>query len=308
MSDLQFMVPPDSSAVKDHSLLAYALAYAEHGWPVFSLHSMVNGKCSCRQQCTSPGKHPRTPNGFYAATTDEAKIKAWWSIEPPANIGVPTGRMSGLVVLDIDPKHSGPDSWGQVSAGQTPIVTATTTTGSGGTHYIFQNPGVSLKNSESEIAPGLDTRAEGGYIVAPPSNHISGGCYSWVSLIEPAVVPAWLLALWPKLGQVSNTPPPAVLGDVTDGHRNSTLVSWAGSMHRRGMSRAAILAALLVENETRCKPPLAEKVVHTIVNSMSRYPLGTPAPLRQKAKQGRSGTHRNSHPVIHLPDVEVQSS
>ena len=87
-----------------NSNLQTALALAKRGWPVFPLHNPTRrGCCSCgKPTCGSPGKHPRTRNGFKAATTDPNRIRDWWKQWPHANIGLATGERSGLVVLDID--------------------------------------------------------------------------------------------------------------------------------------------------------------------------------------------------------------
>jgi len=81
--------------------LPAALAYAVAGWPVVPLHTPTStGGCSCgRAACASAGKHPRTRHGFRDASTDPARITAWWRRWPDANVGVRTGE---LVVLDVD--------------------------------------------------------------------------------------------------------------------------------------------------------------------------------------------------------------
>src|SRR5207249_3496570 len=89
------------------SMLDAALRYAGRGWAVIPLHSVdESGNCSCGNgECKSPGKHPLTKNGRNDASTDEARIRAWWSKAPAANVAIATG--SGLAVLDIDPRHGG---------------------------------------------------------------------------------------------------------------------------------------------------------------------------------------------------------
>ena len=81
-----------------------ALKYAALGLRVHPLHSIVDGHCSCDggSACTHPGKHPRTPNGVKDATIDRKTIKAWWNKWPSANIGIATGRVSDIFVLDVD--------------------------------------------------------------------------------------------------------------------------------------------------------------------------------------------------------------
>src|ERR1039457_6496513 len=78
--------------------------YAKHGFPVFPVHTVTGGKCSCEApECDHPGKHPRTMRGFKEATTDLQRIAGWWRRWPDANIGIATGKASGLLVVDVDP-------------------------------------------------------------------------------------------------------------------------------------------------------------------------------------------------------------
>ena len=80
-----------------------ALAYVRMGWAVFPLHSVRDGKCTCKKpQCKDQGKHPRTHHGFKDASKDPEQIKSWWKQWPDANVGVRTGSESGIWVLDVD--------------------------------------------------------------------------------------------------------------------------------------------------------------------------------------------------------------
>ena len=162
-------------------MLSHALEYAEQGRHVFPLHSPVNGKCSCgNPECENPAKHPRTAHGLLDATTDESTITEWWTDWPDANIGIRTGQISGIVVLDVDAHKGGLDSWTELQDVNGRVDTLTCHTGGGGLHLYFKAPEDHLlKSGSAEIAPGLDTRAEGGYVVAPPSLHISGRRYQW---------------------------------------------------------------------------------------------------------------------------------
>ena len=93
-----------------HQNLAAALDYGRRGWAVVPLHTLTGDGCSCgRLDCSSPGKHPRIKTGadHSAASTDAEQISQWWSLWPDANIGLVTGRRSGLLVVDVDPRHGG---------------------------------------------------------------------------------------------------------------------------------------------------------------------------------------------------------
>ena len=94
-----------------------ALRLARRGFEVLPCHATGVGGCSCRQpDCGSPGKHPRTRRGLHDATTDPAEIGQWWRQWPTANVGVRTGAVSGLVVIDIDPEHGGLDTMRSLAA------------------------------------------------------------------------------------------------------------------------------------------------------------------------------------------------
>jgi hypothetical protein len=136
-----------------------ALAYAKMSIPVFP--------------CKPGGKEPLTSHGHLDASTDPERIRAWWSRWPDANIAMPTGKRSGLVVVDVDPEHGGYDSLAELhEEGHELPLTATIKTGGRvpGVHHYFNYPeGVEIRNSASKLGPGLDIRGEGGYVIVPPS-------------------------------------------------------------------------------------------------------------------------------------------
>ncbi len=158
-----------------------AIGYANRGWPVFPVHYPNDGECSCgKPNCKSPAKHPMTPQGLKDATTNVATIDVWWSRWPNANIGIVTGRVSGIVVVDVDAKSGGLETWAELQDIHGRVDTLTAVTGGGGRHFFFAAPpGLDLKSTAGVLGAGIDTRAEGGYIVAPPSLHISGDRYEW---------------------------------------------------------------------------------------------------------------------------------
>jgi Bifunctional DNA primase/polymerase, N-terminal len=162
---------------RQSAMIRAALSYAARGVPVFP--------------CEPSGKRPLTPNGFWEATTDERRIRAWWRRWPEANIGVPTGRGSGLLVLDVD-AGDGLEALAELELlrGQPP-KTARARTGGGGKHVYFRySKDVEVRNSQGYLGPGLDIRAEGGYVVVPPSR--TTGPYEWVERSRPADA-SWLL-------------------------------------------------------------------------------------------------------------------
>ncbi|MEN3273440.1 MAG: putative primase/helicase, partial [Actinomycetota bacterium] len=157
-----------------------AVIYARRGWEVFPCHSPAKGSgaCTCAHvDCGSPAKHPRVKGGLNAATTDEDVIRRWWASWPSANVAIRTGAASGLVVVDIDPDHGGDRSLDALLSEHGPLPTGRTIrTGSGGRHLYFSHPGHSIPNDAGRrLGAGLDVRGDGGYVIAPPSVHASGG-------------------------------------------------------------------------------------------------------------------------------------
>lgn len=140
-------------------ILTAALKLAHAGKPVFP----------CKRN-----KMPFTTHGFKDATTDTEQIKSWWQKWPDALLAMPTGDASGLLVLDVDLPH-GPASLAALEAQHGPLqVTLEASTRSGGRHIYFQHvPGIGC--STGKLGPGLDIRADGGYVIVPPSPG-----YSWV--------------------------------------------------------------------------------------------------------------------------------
>ena len=277
-----------------------ALEYARRlQWAVFPIYEMTEaGECSCgHEKCTSPGKHPRTKNGHNDASTDPECIQTMWSRCPNANIGVQTGPASGIDVLDIDFRSGGEQSFDNlVAANGEPPRTVAQSTGGGGRHLFFRCD--EEMRSRSGVVPGVDIRAGGGYIIVPPSNHISGDRYTWESSGHPAVVD---IAPWPQewleaLQADSRAPAPQQGDSIIEGGRNATLTRLAGTMRNRAMSEAAIRAALLVTNDERCNPPLLQSEVSSIAQSVARYEPGVP-PL------GRS--EQNERQIVFTPASSI---
>lgn len=174
-----------------------ALEYAARGWPVLPCHAPTQyGGCSCgHRQCSSPGKHPRLQHGLREASSDTATVTRWWSRWPDANVAVLTGAASGLVVIDVDRRHGGDRTLEELVArhGRLPR-TATVQTGDG-VHLYFAHPGTRVTNDSGQrFGRGLDVRGDGGYVLAPPSLHVSGRKYlrlERMNFIAP--LPQWMI-------------------------------------------------------------------------------------------------------------------
>ena len=178
-------------------LMQEALSYAGYGWRVFPVHYIQsNGSCSCGQaECGSIGNHPRTKHGIKDATTDEARIRRWWQVEPKANIGIATGN--GLLVITLDPRKGGDEA----SLESITLIPGTTTvmTDDGGLHFYFAyDPSLQLGNTTGKLGPGIDTHGENGYVLAPPSTSTSDRKYMWMitaEMLAPQPLPQKLIEL-----------------------------------------------------------------------------------------------------------------
>ena len=218
-----------------------------------------------------PDKTPLTKHGLKDATQTQLGVKEYWTRWPDAGIALVT---DGLVVLDFDSKHGGAESKTVIETkyGQLPR-TRIHRTGGGGLHYIYRNPnGTDIRNTVGLGGyQGVDLRANGGYIVAPPSPHESGARYEVIDNSEIAPAPVWLMGLTTKkqMTQAETIPEGQ---PILEGQRNATLASLAGTMRRPGMSQEAIEAALLEVNRKQCQPPLSEDEVKAIAQSVARYP------------------------------------
>jgi len=201
-------------------LLTTALAYAARRWLILPLHTPDAEGCSCGQDCGgSRGKHPRTPHGLYDASRQPDQLWRWWQRWPDANIGIRTGQGSSLVVLDVDVRHGGDGSLCALEALYERLPpTLTAHSGGGGQHRYFRHPGGPLLPNRIEVGgyAGLDVRADGGYIVAPPSRHQSGQLYRWQEPIQPLVaLPDWLCVLFAQRTPPASPLPPHLRGRAT---------------------------------------------------------------------------------------------
>jgi hypothetical protein len=241
-------------------LLKTALKFAERNISVFPLK----------------GKTPLTPHGFKDASSDPARVTAMFNAAKSATgFGVPTGGFSGLVVVDRDG-----DSEEAQRIWDTLPPTREVSTGRG-THRYYRVPkGTTLKSRK--LAPDVDLKADGGYVVAAGSLHASGVIYRVSDEREMAELPSHLLtepevSPQPVKEQRTLKPSPVVFeddgGPIHEGVRNRTLFFLALSLKDFGASPESALQTLLTQNESRCVPALDGSEVHGIVKSAYRYPV-----------------------------------
>ena len=173
------------------------------GWAVIPVHSVHEGRCTCgRDDCPSPGKHPRVRWERYTRELpDEDTVEAWFRRWPDSNLGVVTGAVSGVAVLDVDPRAGGDRSLERLGAMWMGIPsTVEAATGGGGRHLWFS---IDEPVPSAVLAPGLELKADGGMVVVPPSLHASGGEYRWVDGHSPDDLD---LAPLPALARIDSHP------------------------------------------------------------------------------------------------------
>jgi len=253
------------------SALEAALRCAEHGWPVLP--------------CEPEGKRPATRHGLCDATTDQTRIASWWRSQPNANLAVTTGRPSGIVVLDVD----GEEGWDSLHAledeyGELPETTSVTTP-RGGQHFYFGWPGALVKTSAGDVAPGLDIRGDGGYVLVPPSSVDRRG-YEVDERCGIAGMPGWLLERTGRTGAQDGTAQPAetwvrmVSEGVAEGSRNQSMARLVGHLLRKYVDVDLVAMLAHLTNETRWRPPLPSGEVDQIIDSIARTEL--------RRRQGRT--------------------
>lgn len=253
-----------------NKLLKTALFYAsEYGWAVFP----VNGKT----------KKPHTYHGCKDAKKDPGAIKSWWNRYPDAAIGVATGSMSNLVVIDEDiDENKGLNGYEAVRKweqehGDLP-ETVTAITGRGGNHLYFHYEGSDIKN-RAGILEGVDVRGEGGYVIAPPSPHPNGTEYAWeLPPDEYEIAPlndvVKQFLLYEEAEDDSDGETFQMPEQIESGTRNDTLYRLACSLQAKGLPDAAIIEAVMATNLEKCIEPLEREEIELLCSSAFTYQKG----------------------------------
>ncbi len=289
------------------------------------------------------GKIPLAEAWPTIATADAQAAQSLFAAHPDATgIGIATGAFGGLsadaapagvpdhvLVLDVDPANGGEESLAALCGqyGQIP-PTVCALTGSGGMHYYYLAP-AGFRNSAGKLGPGLDTRAEGGYVAAPPSRHPSGTYYRWAPSYGPGEValadaPAWMLSLLKPASVPRAQPAPRPEVDRSDVIRRASrylgaLPPAVSGQGGHGALFAATLALvrgfcltpsdaldlLTVEYNPRCQPLWSEKElchkIDSVVSSSAGPPAGylLDAPRPESARRLRAVPTPSQEPPPH---------
>jgi len=182
----------------------HALACAGVGLRVHPLYQVDERlQCSCWRGAECPekqrGKHPRLSSWQTAASADEDIVCQWWDQWPAAGIGIATGQASRIWVLDCDGDEA--LAWYRDRCREHGLVRTVGVRTGRGRHFWWEWPtaeGTSIRNAQG-IAPGVDVRGEGGYVIAPPTRHRSGVRYELLTSAPydevPRQAPAWLVEI-----------------------------------------------------------------------------------------------------------------
>lgn len=269
--------------------------YIKLGFSIMPLHRPIQSaagfNCSCSNpNCSSPGKHPfgrLVPHGLRDASSSPDTARNWFG-DQQVNIGIVTGATSGIFAIDIDPRHDGDESLATLEAKFGPLpATWRFLTGGGGEHIVFHHPGNVIPNSANKLGAGIDIRGDGGYIVAPPSLHLSGRPYAISVDHHPdetplAEAPSWLLERLIRRQTSRRSPgnehPNQTLGpdwrrladiSVPEGQRNQTIASVAGHLLRHRVDPFVALTLVKAWNIAQCIPPLPDDEVDRTVRSIA---------------------------------------
>jgi hypothetical protein len=246
----------------------WAIAYALIGLWVFRL---VPGT-----KIPFKGSH-----GFYDATIDLVVIFEWWSNEPYANIGIRTGKETGIFALDFDIRSGGEDSCVELidANGEFPETPFNLTPGGFHLLFVYPDDGRIIKSLSGKNAPmpGMDVKSDRGYIVVPPSSREDAAMdYEWNEYENPfdtdfAAAPEWVLGIVTvQENEGSRTSKTSAdwsqyAEPACEGSRHDTLTT-IGGLYFRVLDPDIAYPSLHAWNEAYCEPPLPDHEVDGIAD------------------------------------------
>ena len=281
-SKVKFTAAKSIPAPKMSELLYAAINYAKRGFPVVPVKTR--------------DKRPLIAwEDYQTRSATEEEIKGWWAKWPDANVGIVTGAVSGLVVIDLDSVEA-KDRLKEMLPGYDLMAVPRSRTGKGW-QLFFKHPGTSIQN-RAGIIPGLDVRGDGGYVVAPPSIHPNGKQYRWEVPISDELpkLPVELFKLISSSGSNGEAglrkrfDTVRALAGVPEGERDKTCFKLACKLRAADVPQD-MAGKLILEAATNCQPPFPEREALAKVENVYR---------RYVAGDGR--------PEKHEPIVEIQES
>lgn len=256
------------------------MCYARLGFSVIPVHNIVNGNCSCGSpKCKAKGKHPKFK--WAAQQKNPYTVKELveiWEKYPNANVGIVTGPVSGILVLDID-GEAGIESLESVGLPVDALpISPSVNTGGGGMHIYYRYPETGDVQTKAGLLPNVDIRAKGGFVVAPPSIHLSGNEYAWVkgcSIVDIDPVDADLSLIFDDAPTEVKQPQSGtrwferLISGVPEGKRNEAATRLAGRYLQKGLSRTEVKFMLMAWNVVNI-PPITEKEIDQVIKSVSK--------------------------------------
>lgn len=288
------MVTQDSVSVSSakpelNENLSWALRYLSIGWSVFpvGIDDKGNWKKSLIKWRSLETQLPSSE-----------QVKEWWSRWPEARVGVVTGALSGIVVVDVDPRHGGSVDGLDVPA------TLISKTGGGGWHYIYEHPGngLHIKTIANWPREGIDIRGDGGYFVVPPSIHASGEAYEWALDFESDHIspcPNWLTE---KAQSETRVPISELLGGVPMGQRNDAATRVVGFIFSKLKTEEFDTKGweLLSDWNKKNPSPLEENELRSVFESIKGRELSVRAGQATAVKGKKSSKKEEGESFIEL--------
>ncbi len=254
--------------MSQRSVLAAAIKLAAQGFRVAPMKQRA--------------KRPINSGGFNTATTDEQQIRAWLNQWPDANIGIATGDV--LLAVDVDPRNGGLETLAALQREHGEIPSRMVVRTGGGGLHIYCKKDTTLRCSNGLLGPGIDIKADGGGVVAPPSIHESGRRYMFIDgltcgIDELPQLPDWIVRKLRKKGSSRSHRVEhwrnLIKQGVSKGNRANSVTELAGHLLGKRVDPYVVLNILSIWNQQRNTPPLSDEEIFKTVESIAGRELNS---------------------------------
>lgn len=245
-------------------------------------------------------KVPLISNWTSKATSDEGTVQAWEDSFPGCNWGLATGRGSGVIVIDIDPRHGGDIQWKRLTLNKK-IDTVVCRTGGGGEHYYFTVPAdMAITNASIPGYAGIDVRGENGQVVIPPSVHANGTAYEWVAGHAPWDKQPEKLPRWLHQAMTAGSPDDAGhLGEAMErGNRNNSIFHQALLLARQEAPMEFALTTMKTWRDTSGASDIPDEEIERTVESA--YKRGEQERAARSKSSQRWNDSENADRIVKL--------